>query len=255
MIAVQRRKLLYEYLMEKGSVQVAELCQLLSMSEETIRRDLKVLEQEGVLTRTYGGAYLEDGLHQVLPASVRERVHTSEKQAIAAVCAEMIQPGATIFLDGSTTCQCIATEILKKRNLIVITNSIHVMQIVSGAEEIEIYGLGGRLRPKTLTFAGSSARKSLDACLADFAFIGCDGVDVELGVFDAHEEECAIRAGMLQRAQKAYLVADNSKFGRKAFQKIADVKEFYGIITDAGLSEDQKTLFLNKKHPLILAYV
>jgi DeoR/GlpR family transcriptional regulator of sugar metabolism len=237
MLAIERRKKIYEYLHENGNATVFELKALFDVGEETIRRDLTKMEEEGILQRTYGGAFIDEGKHLVLPDKVRETVHVGEKTIIGSICANMINTGDTIFLDGSTTCQFIAKAILYKKNLIVITNAIKIALNLSEAANIKVIFIGGTMRHNTLTFVGHTSKKLLREYYADKAFICCDGIHMINGITDANEQEAEIRSSMFAQAEERILVADSTKFDRTSFKRIGKISEADYLVTDKKLSE------------------
>ena len=237
MLAIERRKKLYEYLHENGSASVIELKALFDVGEETIRRDLTKMEEEGILHRTYGGAFIDEGMHLVLPDKVRESVNVGEKTLIGNLCADMIHSGDTIFLDGSTTCQYIAKAILAKKNLIVITNAMKIASNLSEAPNIKVIFIGGTMRHNTLTFVGHTSKKLIREYFADKAFICCDGIHQNNGITDANEQEAEIRTSMLIQAEERILVADGTKFDRTSFKKIGEISDLDYLVTDKVLSK------------------
>lgn len=237
MLAIERRKKIYEYLCEYGNATVIELKAMFDVGEETIRRDLTKMEIEGILQRTYGGAFIEEGMHLVLPDKVRKTVHIEEKTLIGNLCANMIHSGDTIFLDGSTTCQHIAKAILKKKNLIIITNAMKISLSLSEAPNIKVIFIGGTMRHNTLTCVGHTSKKLLREYFADKAFICCDGIHLNNGITDANEQEAEIRASMFAQAEERILVADSTKFDRTSFKKIGETDDLDYLVTDKALSK------------------
>jgi len=237
MLAIERRKKIYEYLHENGSATVIELKALFDVGEETIRRDLTKMEEEGLLQRTYGGAFLDEGKHLVLPDKVRETVHIKEKTLIGTLCVDLIQSGDTIFLDGSTTCQYIAKAILYKKNLIVITNAMKIALTLSKAPNIKVIFIGGTMRHNTLTCVGHTSKKLIKEYFADKAFICCDGIHQNNGITDANEQEAEIRTSMLTQTEQRILVADRTKFDKTSFKKIGEISDLDYLVTDKQLSE------------------
>ncbi len=237
MLAIERRKKIYEYLHNSGSATVIELKALFDVGEETIRRDLKKMEEEGLLQRTYGGAFLDEGKHLVLPDKVRETVHIKGKTLIGTLCVDLIHNGDTIFLDGSTTCQYIAKAIVHKKNLIVITNAIKIASTLSEAQNIKVIFIGGTMRHNTLTFVGHTSKKLIREYFADKAFICCDGIHQNNGITDANEQEAEIRTSMLAQAEQRVLVADRTKFDKMSFKKIGEISDLDYLVTDKQLSD------------------
>ncbi|HNX64525.1 MAG TPA: DeoR/GlpR family DNA-binding transcription regulator, partial [Oscillospiraceae bacterium] len=160
MLAVTRKSKIKEILQEKKSVVVSELAEMFSVTEETIRRDLKTFEDEGFLTRTYGGAFIQDGVQNEVELSVRETAYTDSKQLIAEKCAELVHNGDSIFLDASTTAIFIAKAICDMR-ITVLTNSLKVIGFLADYPNIHLITIGGLFAPNNMSFIGRGALQSL----------------------------------------------------------------------------------------------
>ncbi|WP_090442655.1 DeoR/GlpR family DNA-binding transcription regulator [Natronincola peptidivorans] len=243
MLAIERRQQILERLYEKKSVTVSELSKKYDVSEETIRRDLQKLEEEGIANRTYGGAYLNGGVHYDLPIEIRETAYVKAKELIGVKCASLINSGDTIILDSSTTSLHIAEHIKRKSNITVITNAIKVASKLAECENIKVLSTGGILRANALSYVGHIAERMLKDFYVDKAFVSCGGIHLERGILDSNELEAEIRKVMLKQAQKKVLIADNTKFDKTSFIKITDFDEIDMVITDKKLSDDWKAKF------------
>lgn len=238
MLAVERRQEIYEVLQESGSVIVGELSRRFDVSEETIRRDLAKMESAGLLQKTYGGAFINKGMHREVLVELREHTYVEGKNKIGALSAQLISNGDTIFLDASTTAVHIAEQILDKKNIIVITNALRVAEALAPASGIKVICTGGTLRPAALTMVGKAAESAVATYFADKAFICCDGVHRVHGVTDANEREAEVRKQMITQAESAILVVDATKFDRTSFVHMADFSQFDALITDRPLSDE-----------------
>ena len=136
MLALERRNLILEKLQEEKRVVVSELSQLYSVSEETIRRDLDKLEKEGLATKSYGGAVINEDVGIDLPFNIRKNQNVQGKQKMAEIAASMVNDGDHIFLDASTTAVFVAKALKEKERLTVVTNS---MEILLGCIRLEYY--------------------------------------------------------------------------------------------------------------------
>jgi DeoR/GlpR family transcriptional regulator of sugar metabolism len=244
MLAVNRRQSIFDLLQERGSVTVVELSRRFEVSEETIRRDLPKMEASGLLSKTYGGAFINAGMHLEVPVAMREHTRVEAKSRIAAICANLVHNGDTIFLDGSSTSVRIAESILDKKNLIVLTNAIRVAETLSRSTSMKVILTGGTLRPTTLTMVGKAAENAVLNYFADKAFICCDGVHRQHGITDANEKEAVVRQAMMRRAESSILVADASKFNKTSFVHLADFAEFAVVVTDEALDEDWQQVMI-----------
>jgi DeoR/GlpR family transcriptional regulator of sugar metabolism len=240
MLAVERRQLIFGILEEKGSVTVVELSRRFDVSEETIRRDLTKMESGGLLQKTYGGAFLNAGMHLEVPVDMRAHTYIEGKNVIGDISSRLIHNGDTIFLDASTTAVHIAENIVNKKNIIVITNALKVAEALAKAPDIKVICTGGTLRPSSLTTVGRVAETAVGNYFADKAFICCDGVHRSHGVTDANEKEAEVRKQMIQQAESTILVVDATKFDKTSFVHMADFSEFDVLVTDREPSEEWK---------------
>jgi len=155
MLALERRNLILQRLHEEKKVVVSELSQQFAVSEETIRRDLDKLEKEGIATKSYGGAVINDNYSIDLPFNVRKNQNVSGKQKIAELVAGMVNDGDHIFLDASTTAVFIARALKEKEHLTVVTNSVEILLELSEVSDWNIISTGGVMREGFLAFLGS----------------------------------------------------------------------------------------------------
>lgn len=234
MLAVTRKSKIKEMVLEKKSITVSELSKLFSVTEETIRRDLKILEDEGILTRTYGGAYVQDGVQNDISVNIRENLYVSSKEKISLKCASLINHGDSIFLDSSTTSLFIATKIRDKR-VTVITNSLKVANTLADSESIRLILIGGALSSSSMSFLGRSALSSMQAFFVDKAFISCRSVSLEHGVTDSNEQQAELRQLAIKRANKVYLVVDYTKTNKTSFTNICSFDEIDTLVIDSKL--------------------
>lgn len=235
MLAVERKALIKEIVLEKKSVVVSDLSQQFAVTEETIRRDLKALEAEGFLTRTYGGAFIQEGAINDVNLSVRETAYIENKKQIAAQCLPLVNHGDAVFLDGSTTA-LEAARALQGMHITVLTNSLLIADLLAKSQDIRLMMVGGTLYPQSMCFFGSTTLEILSTYYVDTAFISCRSLDLQNGVTDSAEQNAAVRKKIVTRAGRTYLLADHTKFNRTSFLKICDFQELCGIITDRALS-------------------
>jgi DeoR/GlpR family transcriptional regulator of sugar metabolism len=254
MLAIERRQKISEIILEKKSVKVPELSQLFDVTEETIRRDLEKLEKKGILMRTYGGAILCDSTTEDPPFTVRVTKNKLGKQKIAKKVAEWIQDGETIMLDSSSTALEVAKNIKDKRNLTVITNSIHVIMEFSQIEHCNVISTGGLLKPASMSFVGSVAENTISNYYVNKAILSCKGIDKSIGIMESNEMEKEIKKIMAKSAQNVYLVVDHTKFDKVAFVKMFEIDEIDILFTEDKLSEDWEEILRNKNIHLEYCY-
>lgn len=235
MLAVTRKSEIKDLILEKKSVTVIELARMFSVTEETIRRDLKQLEEEGFLTRTYGGAFIHDGVENNVALSMRETIFLKSKQAIANQCRQIIHNGDSIFLDSSTTTLAIAKAISDMR-LTVVTNSLLIVNELCDIPNIHLVCIGGNYTSRDKAFNGLNTTASLSSYYLDKTFMSCRSLSMEHGITDSLESVAAVRQSLVSRSKDIYLVADFSKFDKTSFIYITDFDSITGLVTDRKLN-------------------
>lgn len=199
-----------------GFVSVKELCAALFASESSIRRDLKALEEKGLVNRSYGGAALVKGFSSIVTFNHRTRQNTAEKRQIAKKGASLIRDGSILFLDQSSTAFYLASELVGRSSLTVVTNNIEIMMLLSDSG-IRLICSGGFLSNENRNcLIGHEARKTFEGIFADLAFFSVKAISDDGTVTDCDPEEVAVRDTMLRNAKQKILLCDSSKFGALA---------------------------------------
>lgn len=242
MLVAERQRRIVELVNERESVRVTELSRLFEVTEETIRRDLEKLERDQELLRSHGGAVKLQKEALEVSYVEREIIHSEQKRAIACEAAKRVQPGDNIVLDASTTAWYMA-QVIPNQPLTVITNSINVSLALSRKEQIRVISVGGMLSPKSLSFVGPLASRSLSSYHVNKAFISCQGIDLETGISDSNEWQALLRKEILAISDQTILLVDSSKFKTRTFVQITDnLEKIDCIITDYKLSKREQQL-------------
>jgi DeoR/GlpR family transcriptional regulator of sugar metabolism len=240
LLSVTRKQKIKDFILERKSATVTELAHMFSVTDETIRRDLRSLEAEGVLMRSYGGAFVQTGVENLIDYSIRSTVYLDEKAIIAEKCKSIIQNGDVIFLDNSTTTYAIAKAVQDMR-LTLITNSLAIINLLSKKDNMRLICTGGFFSPKELAFYGSKAQKALHEYYVDKSFFSCRTLSIEQGVTDSNDDLAQIRKTIIQRSKECYLVADYTKFDETSFITICGYDCLNAVITDRPLSQEWHT--------------
>jgi len=228
-----RRSKMSGLLARQGFISLAELSQSLGVSESTVRRDLEILEEQGLIRRTHGGAvYIKDSVGHRLAFADRTTTSAGEKQAIARCVAELIPPGQTIIINGGTTCYDVAKALMGRR-LNVITNSVPIAALLSADLETEVTFIGGYIYPRTGVSLGAMAQRQLEGLHATQLVMSCAGLAAD-GVFNSNQMMVDMERRMMQIAEKVILAADHTKLGQRAVAKQAELDELDVIVTDDG---------------------
>ncbi len=232
MLAAERRNLILEKIQEEKTVLVGALSREYEVSEETIRRDLEKLEEEGHVVKSYGGATLNEAGIMELPYNVRRRVNPAGKQRIAELVCRQIEENDHIFLDASTTSVFIARNLKQKEHLTVITNSIENLLELSQVTGWDIISTGGLLKAGTMSLFGRKAAETIGAYHAEKVFLSCKGISMEQGITDGNDETAGIKQAMIASADRVFLAVDHTKFDKTAFSQICGFQGIHTVITD-----------------------
>ncbi len=232
MLAAERRNLILQEVHEKKKVVVNELSRQFNVSEETIRRDLERLEDEGHVTKSYGGAVINEKSGIDLPFNIRWKANPEGKQKIAELVSREVEDGDHIVLDASTTAVFIAKNLKQKRHLTVITNSIENLLELWDVSGWDVIATGGLLKAGSMSMLGIRAAECIRSYNADKVFFSCKGIDLEKGVTDGNDEIGGIKQNMISAAAKVYLAVDSTKFGKAAFSRICGLSGLDVVVTD-----------------------
>lgn len=240
MLSKDRIEAIRTLVVDAGRVQVSELSQRFSVTEETIRRDLEKLEAEGLLSRTYGGAILnENRLTQRIHYFKRAAINLEAKIAIAKKALSCVQSSHTIGLDSSTTSIELMKLLKGREDITVITNSaIAITELAQS--KVNVFSTGGMLNKHSLSLQGKVAKQALDNYNIDVALISCKCLSLEQGASDSDELEAEVKKEMIQHANSSILLVDHSKFDKVAFARVANLKQFDLIVTDKEPSAEWK---------------
>jgi DeoR family transcriptional regulator, fructose operon transcriptional repressor len=243
MHSFERKSEIIGLLEETGKVEIGQLMERFGASRETVRRDLRDLEAEGVVRRTHGGALLNE-LHASAaaesPIVIREIRHYREKQAICREAAAKIQDGDIIFVDNSSTCIFLSDYIPADVHVTIVTNSVKLL-----LEESRILSpnhvficLGGMFHSSNLSLYGNIALKNALEFYPNKAFISCTGIPLQNHVADASILEVDIKRQMIERSQEVILLADSSKFNKNGPILLCALSEIDHIITDQNIEAE-----------------
>ncbi|WP_308546280.1 DeoR/GlpR family DNA-binding transcription regulator [uncultured Selenomonas sp.] len=228
----QRREQVLIVLKERRRVTIEGLAKDLEVSTMTIRRDLRRLADEDIVTLVHGGAVYNEGGAYLPALTVREKTMRREKSAIAEYCAQQIPEGSAVYLDNGSTTVEIADALRGKQNIAVLSHSLPVLNILSHAKNIQLISVSGIYEPRAKGFFGDLALRMLRQFRIDIAFLGVTAVDAEDGVMSAVFYEQALKKVLVERAKKKILAIDHTKIGGSSFLKVCDLHEIDGIVTD-----------------------
>jgi DeoR family transcriptional regulator of aga operon len=238
----QRLDEILERLSGDGNVDVTGLADELRVSAATIRRDLRVLEERRLLSRTHGGA-VGPGVLYELPLRYRSAHREEEKRRIAKAAAERVADAAAVGLSGGTTTTEVARALAERHGLRVVTNALNIAWELAVRPNIKLVLTGGVVRGTSYELVGPLAEASLPLINLDIAFVGADGIDLEAGLTTHHEVEAHTNRALIARASHTIVVADSTKMGMVAFARICEISTVQELITDARIDVDSVKRF------------
>ena len=237
MLAPERYQQILGRLEAHGVVRTIDLAKALEVTDETIRRDLQILESEGKLTRVHGGASNQKSSFELRSFNERQNLNIGAKQAIAKAALSLIQPQHTYAIDSRTTAMALIA-LLPNQPYRVVTNAHAVMEDLKNKEAIELVSTGGRYHPKTNTYVGGYSMQALSRHKVHAAFISCIGFDAERGASEGFEEQASYKERLTLLAEEVILLVDSSKFESRSEYFFAATQDIDHIVCDHGISNE-----------------
>ncbi|MBE6529233.1 MAG: DeoR/GlpR transcriptional regulator [Ruminococcaceae bacterium] len=236
MYKCEREDEILALLNETGYATVEYLSGKMNISASSIRRDLKNLEERGLVKRSYGGVKIVESGGKRVPFDLRSHENSAQKKAIAKAALSLIGEGDTVFLDGSSSA-CFVAELLPTiGGVTVVTNGIDALERLSGYD-VKVYSTGGMSSPENRkVLVGGFAQDFLRRMRADVAMISAQAVAADGSIYDCYAEEIAVRDRMLANARRKILLCDSSKLGQISPFLQGNVRDFDFVVSDADLS-------------------
>lgn len=242
MLAIERKHRILDLILRERAVVVASLSQHLGVTEETVRRDLKKLEQDGLVRRTHGGAVARSEEAEDLPYRTRHAINHEAKRLIAARVGPLVADGSSVMMDSSSTVHEALNALRGHRDLTLITNSVHILSHPEVTSHT-IMSVGGELRRRSMTFVGPLTAGAIEQFNADVALISCKAISRDGGVMEANVPDAEVKRAFLRRSQRACLLVDSDKFDRTALITVCGFDEIDTVVTDRKPADDWLALF------------
>jgi DeoR/GlpR family transcriptional regulator of sugar metabolism len=236
--SIERQEQILRLISQKQRVTVDEICELLSVSVATARRDLEALAERGQVQRVHGGAIAIRRAPPESPVMLRSAEQADEKQRIGQAAAALVTDGETVFLGSGTTVLKVARCLRDRRNLTVITNSVLVINALSDAPNITLVSLGGILRQTELSLIGHIAEQALAQVRADKVIMGIRALDLEQGLTNDYLPETMTDRAILGIGREVIVVADHTKCGCVSTAFVAPITVMHTLVTDAASPPD-----------------
>lgn len=252
-LAEQRKKVILEQLKDSGQVKVIHLAKKLSVSEETVRRDLHNLEQDGLLKRVYGGAVTQKSPGNYEPPYLqRQAIHAEEKKAIGQCAASLVKSGDTIAIDVGTTTLEFAKSLSGLQQLTVLTNSLAVAfclmeALNAGRISGKVIVIGGELSPQQQSLSGTASELMMRPFTVDKTFLSAGGISLDRGISDFDIHESSMSRLFAESAKEVIVLADRSKLGENAFVQIIPLEEA-DLIVSSGPPPEEWLPYLDTFH-------
>ena len=237
MLSYERQTRILQFIHQRLSVSVNELSLNFNVTPMTIRRDLKVLEQKGLVMRIHGGVIIPNS-PVALGEQERETISISQKAAIGEAAAGFVKNHQTVFIDAGTTPTELAKRLVNHQGLTVVTNSVKVLSILADAPGVNLIGVGGSVYGGAWSFVGSLAEAAIRRFHSDLAFLGITSISLDSGLTEVNYFEADIKTLIIKQSQRVILLADSSKFNKISPIHVANLSEIDMIITDDKLSPE-----------------
>jgi DeoR/GlpR family transcriptional regulator of sugar metabolism len=236
MLTSQRKQHILNVLRRDGQVIAKALSQELGLSEDTIRRDLRELAQEGLLQRVHGGA---------LPASPavanfarREEILVDEKVAIGRAAAQLIRDGQVVMLDGGTTAAQVARYLSPNLQATIVTHSASIALELVDHPSVEVILIGGRLFKHSIVSVGAAAIEAISHIRADLFFMGVTGIHPEAGLSTGDLEEAYVKRALCRQAAETFVLASQEKLGAASQYVITSLSDVTGLIVEQDVPDE-----------------
>lgn len=236
MLTSQRKQHILNVLRRDGQVIAKALSQELGLSEDTIRRDLRELAQEGLLQRVHGGA---------LPASPavanfarREEILVDEKVAIGRAAAQLIRDGQVVMLDGGTTAAQVARHLSPNLQATIVTHSASIALELFDHPSVEVILIGGRLFKHSIVSVGAAAIEAISHIRADLFFMGVTGIHPEAGLSTGDLEEAYVKRALCRQTAETFVLASQEKLGAASQYVITSLSDVTGLIVEQDVPDE-----------------
>lgn len=247
MLAEERRLQLVAFARSEGRVDASEAATRLKVAVETIRRDLEILQRQGVMRRVHGGGILVDRIQSEYSVSIRRTQNSEIKNRIAEVASQYIPSTGTIIVDAGTTTEFLAPYLRDKSGLTVVTNSLN-LSLAIGESSTHVILIGGKMRPITLSTVGTLAVSMISEVFASVSFLATNGIDPQAGFTTPDIEEAEVKRLMIKNSQESIVLADSSKFGQRFGTRFASLDQVDRLVTD--MSAPSQSLDALKSHEI-----
>ncbi|EDS77718.1 DNA-binding protein [Clostridium novyi A str. 4552] len=227
-----RIKEIENYILQNEHASIDTLCSLFNVSKNTIRRDITVLEQKGIIKKVYGGITLNNEEKLTVPFEQREVKYKEEKYLIAKSASELVEDNDIIFIDSGTTTVHMIPFLNDKKNLTIITNNLNILMKALPYSNVDILSTGGTLFRETNSLIGIEASNFLKNYNISKAFMATTGFSIEKGVTNSSNFEYDVKKTVVENSSNVILLADHSKLDTASLKTYCNLEDIDCFITD-----------------------
>ena len=217
----------------RGAVSVEALAERFGVTLQTVRRDVKLLAEAGLLARFHGGVRLPSSTTENIAYRQRQALHAEGKQRIARAVAQAVPQGCSLLMNIGTTIEAVARELLQHRGLRVITNNLNVAGILADNPDCEVIVAGGVLRARDRAVIGEATVDFIRQFKVDIGLIGISGIEADGTLRDFDLREVKVSRAIVEQSREVWLATDASKFNRPAMVELARLSDLDRLYTDA----------------------
>jgi DeoR family glycerol-3-phosphate regulon repressor len=239
-----RQAELMEEVLRQGSVSVEALSERFGVTLQTVRRDVKLLAEAGLLARFHGGVRVPRSTIENIAYRQRQQINQDAKRAIARAVAKAVPTACSLILNIGTTTEAIARELLGHKGLRVITNNLNVAVILADNPDCEVIVAGGVLRPRDRAIIGEATVDFMRQFRVDIGLIGISGIEADGTLRDFDMREVRVTRAIIESSREVWLAADHSKFNRPAMVEAGHVGQLDMLFTDEAPPAPFATLLL-----------
>ena len=227
-----RQALLLDEVRQRGSISVDALAEQFAVTLQTVRRDVKLLSEAGLLARFHGGVRVPSSTTENIAYRQRLHIHRQAKRRIARAVAAALPNGCSLIINIGTTTEAIAQELLQHKGLRVITNNLNVAAILSDNPDCEVIVAGGIVRARDRGIIGEATIDFIQQFKVDIGLIGISGIESDGSLRDFDYREVKVARAIIEHSREVWLAADQSKFNRPAMVELARLDEIDMLFTD-----------------------
>jgi len=235
---------IHELIKERQIISLDELCEIFSVSKNTIRRDIAELDTEGIIDKVYGGIVLKNSKpNSPEPFAAREIRNVAQKKIVAQIAAALIDDGEVIYIDSGTTTMHLLPHLVGRQQLTIVTANIYVIDYASRFNNLNVIATGGNVYPPSNALVGPGVLSCIKAYNFSKIFLASTGISIEHGATNASPLECEIKQRLVQKSCPNFLLVDNSKLDVASLMTYCDLKALDNIIMNAPPPEKYLTYF------------